>query len=269
MSGARSLVRSVGLGVVLIVLLGLAGCGEDTIEEAGGDVTAFCDSYIEMQQASDTEEELTALAEEAEALFDEVQANAPQEVSGQVGVVVDATRQAAAEGTPEAFMSREFNDAAIEVESYLFDNCEFDEQLDVTGVEYAFEGVPDTVSAGRIALRFTNDGDEDHEFILFRKNDGVTESFDEILGLPGEQSEELMTFVTAASVVLPGESVERVFEAEAGEYIALCFIPVGAAGEPPPEEGEPPPEEGEPPPEEEEGGPPHWVEGMRSEFTVE
>jgi hypothetical protein len=261
MSGARSLVRSVGRGVVLILLLGVAGCSE-AAKEAGGDVAAFCDGYFEMVQASDTEEELKSLAEEGETLFDEIQANAPQEVSGPVGVVVEATRQAAAEGTPEAFMSREFNDAVNKVVSYLFHNCELDEKLDVTAVEYAFEGVPDTVSAGRIALRFTNDGEEDHEFILFRKNDGVTESFDEILELPEGQSEELMTFVTAAGVLLPGESTETVFEAEAGEYIALCFLPVGAAGKPPPEEGEPPPEE-------EEGGPPHWVKGQRSEFTVE
>jgi hypothetical protein len=256
MSGGRSLVRSVGLGVLLIVLLGLAGCGEDVDEEAGGDVTAFCDSYIEMVQASDSEEELTTLAEESDALIDEVQANAPNEVSEAVRVVVDATRQAAAEGTPEAFMSREVDDAFNEVISYMFDNCEFAEKLDVTGVEYAFEGMPDTLSAGLVALRFTNDGDEYHEIIVFRKNDGVTESFDEILELPEGQSEELMTFVGAANAE-PGESRATVFEVEAGEYIALCFIPVGAPVGGPEGEGEDPP------------GPPHWVEGMRSEFTVE
>ena len=156
-------------------------------------------------------------------------------------------------------MNREFNDAQNEVNSYLFDNCELDEKLDVTGVEYAFEGVPHTVSTGRVGLRFTNDGDEPHEFIVFRKNDGVTESFDEILELPEGQSEERMTFV-GATFADPGQSNATVFEAEAGEYIALCFIPVGATVEGPPEEGEPPPEE---------GGPPHWVEGMRSEFTVD
>ncbi|HET6770581.1 MAG TPA: hypothetical protein VFH75_02955 [Actinomycetota bacterium] len=226
-------------------------------KEAGGDVAAFCDGYIEMVQASDSEEELRSLGEKADALFDEVEANAPQEVSGPVGVVVDATRQAAAEGTPEAFMSREFDVAVNELNSYMFDNCESDAKLDVTGVEYAFEGVPDTVSAGRVALRFTNDGDQPHEFIVFRKNDGVTESFDEILELPEGQSEERMTFV-GATFADPGESNAAVFEAEAGEYIALCFFPVGATVEgPEPEEGEGPP------------GPDHWVEGMRSEFTVE
>lgn len=208
----------------------------DVDEETGGDIAAFCDSYIAMGQASATEEGLRSPPEDVERLFDEVQANAPQEVSEPVGIVVDATRQAFAEGTPETFMSFEFNDAANEVNSYLFDNC-VDEKLEVTAVEYAFEGVPDTVSAGRVGLRFTNDGDEYHEFFLFRKNDGVTESFDEILALPEEQREELMTFVGAANRE-PGEPpVSSVFEAEAGEYIALC--------------------------------PPHLVEGHWVEFTVE
>lgn len=206
-----------------------------------------------MVQASDSSDELTSLAEDVEVLVDEVQANAPPEVSEPVGVVVDATRQAAAEGTPEAFQSREFDDAVHEVFSYMFDNCEFAEQLDVTGVEYSFEGVPDTVSAGLVALRFSNDGDEHHEFLVFRKNDGVTESFDEILELPEGQSEELMSFVGAANA-LPGESTATVFEAEAGEHIALCFIPVGSTGEGPEEDAD---------------GPPHFVEGQRSEFTVE
>ena len=63
-----------------------------------------------------------------------------------------------------------------------------------------------------------------------------------------------MTFVGAAGPLLPGESTPAVFEAEAGEYIALCFIPVGTTGEGPEGEGD---------------GPPHFVEGQRSEFMVE
>lgn len=248
-SSPRSLVRSVGLGVVFTVLLGLAGCGAAD-QAGGGDVAAFCDAYVEMAQASDTEEELASLVEKPEALFDDVEANVPQEVSEPVGVVVDATRQAAADGTPDAFMSPEFGDAARAVNSYMFDNCEAFAKLDVTAVDYAFEGVPDSVTAGGVALRFTNEGDEYHEFIVFRKNDGVTESFDEILALPEGQREGLMTFVGAANAE-PGESFATVFGAEAGEYIALCFI---RSGEGPGVEGD---------------GPPHWVEGQRAEFTVE
>jgi hypothetical protein len=244
MSDSQSLVRPVGLGVVLTVLLGVAGCG--AVDQAGGgDVAAFCDAYVEMRQASDTDQDLASLSEQPETLFDDVEANAPPEVSEPVGVVVDATRQAAVDETPEAFMSRAFSDAENEVASYMFDNCEAFAKLDVTAVEYAFEGVPDSVTAGGIALRFTNEGDQFHEFILFRKNDGVTESFDEILALPEGQREELMTFAGAANRE-PGEPpIVTVFQAEAGEYIALCFVPVEGDGQP------------------------HFVEGQRAEFTVE
>lgn len=48
-------------------------------------------------------------------------------MSEPVGVVVGATRQAAAEGTPEAFRLREDNDTVNALNSYLFDNCESDE----------------------------------------------------------------------------------------------------------------------------------------------
>ncbi|MGH2488528.1 MAG: hypothetical protein ACRDFR_02780, partial [Candidatus Limnocylindria bacterium] len=104
MSDARYLVRPLGLGVVLTVLLGLAGCGAAD-QAGGGGVTAFCDAYLELRAASDTEEDLRSLSEQPETLFDDVEANAPPELSEPVGVVVAATRQAAVDGTPDAFMS--------------------------------------------------------------------------------------------------------------------------------------------------------------------
>lgn len=110
------------------------------------------------------------------------------------------------------------------------------------------------MSAGLVALRFTTDGEEPHEILLFRKNDAVTESFDEILELPEGQERRMRMTLVGAAFADRGDSYATVFEAEAGEYIALCFLSVGATAEGPREEGD---------------SPPHWVEGMRSEFTVE
>ena len=48
-----------------------------------------------------------------------------------------------------------------------------------------------------MSFKFTNEGAEDHELAIARKNDGVTESFDELLALPEEEAMTKVTFVTA------------------------------------------------------------------------
>ena len=90
---------------------------------------------------------------------------------------------------------------------------------------------------------------------MLRKNEGVTESWDELLQLPEEEAMEFVTEVGGAFAPTKGSVGLGVFELEAGEHIALCFIPVGTSMGADGEfvEGD---------------GPPHFVEGMRHEFTV-
>ena len=104
--------------------------------------------------------------------------------------------------------------------------------------DYSFNGLPTSVPAGT-SLTLTNEGAELHEMIVVRKNDGVTESFDELLALP---EEEALTKVTTVGVLFaaPGETASMGMGAtgapsamtsialgEEGEYFALCFIPQG------------------------------------------
>ena len=129
--------------------------------------------------------------------------------------------------------------------------------ITVTGVDYAFEGLPTEVAAGT-ELAFHNDGTEPHEMIVMRKNDDVTESWDELLQMPEEQAMENVSQVGAV-FALPGEdSEDTITVTEPGDYLAICFVPVGTTVE---DLGSEPPASGE-------HGPPHFVEGMLAEFTV-
>lgn len=135
------------------------------------------------------------------------------------------------------------------------------ETLEVTGVEYEFQGLSDTAPAGT-ELSFTNGGKEAHELVLMRIKDGETRSADELLALPEKQAEKVAKF-QGVSIAGPGED-GKVVEgeltlAEPGRYVALCFIPVGTKELP---KGKP--EEGKGP-----GGPPHFTKGMVAEITVE
>ncbi len=82
--------------------------------------------------------------------------------------------------------------------------------------------------------------------VVFRKADGVTLPWEELLELPDEEAEEKAQFVTAAFAP-PGEGSSTLAELEPGVYAMVCFIPVGGG----------------------EDGPPHFTEGMLEEFSVE
>ena len=148
----------------------------------------------------------------------------------------------------------------------------------MTAQDYHFEGLPTSVPAGS-SLTLTNAGAELHEIILVRKNDGVTESFDELLALP---EEEAFQKVTTAGVLFaaPGQSasmgidatgapapMESITLVDEGEYLAICFIPQGTT-EMPDFSAEAPPSSGAPAASTAPQGPPHFLLGMKQEFTV-
>lgn len=135
------------------------------------------------------------------------------------------------------------------------------ETVEVTGVEYEFEGLPATMSSGT-ELTFTNGGEEAHELVLLKIADDEERSAQELLALPQEEAQTL-TQMKGVAVAPPGGD-GRVVEGalvvdEPGRYMAICFIPVGTTEMP-----EGPPEEGEAP-----GGPPHFTRGMFAEVSVE
>jgi hypothetical protein len=66
------------------------------------------------------------------------------------------------------------------------ENCDV-ETLDVTAVDYGYDGIPDTLSTGYHVLEFTNEGQEQHEMFAFKINDGVAETLDEIFAMSEEE----------------------------------------------------------------------------------
>lgn len=134
--------------------------------------------------------------------------------------------------------------------------------ITVSAVDYRFEGMPATVESGTV-LGLRNDGQELHEMAVYRRNDDVTQSFEDILALPPDEGIKL---VTEAGVVFaaPGEeAADTVTVTEPGDYVMLCFVPVGMKELPSQDPNASP--GGTPPAD----GPPHFTQGMIHTFTVE
>lgn len=140
--------------------------------------------------------------------------------------------------------------------------------VEITAVDYAFEGVPDTVEAGtELTLTNASEG-EVHEMVVSRIDDDETRPLEELLGLSDEEAQEIAAFAGVA-VAMPGEDgftpEGPVVLEEPGRYIMLCFIPTGAD----PAVYQEAIESGAQEAPEVDGGPPHVAQGMAAEFLVE
>ena len=257
----RMTVRTTALLAVMGLAFGVAACGDDDDSDASssdapaaeGASASFCDSVVEFNTAvfqvdldeESSEEEIKAAGAEVGPLMQAVVDGAPEDLVDTAEELNDAV-QPLNDGDAEPFNADSTFESYTAFVSEAIPECDF-EEVGVTAVDYAFEDVPATIQAGTIAFELTNASEsEEHEMIVFRRAEGETRSFEELLNLPEDEGEDATIFATAAFAP-PGESGSTLADLEPGEYAMACFVPVGGA----------------------EDGAPHFTQGMVQEFVVE
>jgi hypothetical protein len=232
-----------------VLIAGLAACGDDDDggDEASGsasgeaglsggasaeEITAFCDAAFAADAASVGVESGEATPDDFEATLVTAEETAPDELAGAVGTMVtDARAMAAAPEEadgPPPMPSEAYYPAAVQVSDYLSANCDV-QTVDIEATNYAFAGI-EGVEAGPTVLKLDNQGTEFHEVVLMHVADGEERPFEELMELPEEEVEALVTdagFVMAP----PGAGNYVTAELDPGRYIAICFVPVGATPE--------------------------------------
>ena len=118
------------------------------------------------------------------------------------------------------------------------------QKVDVTAVDFAFEGIPETLAAGKTTFVLTNEGEVSHEMTLGRLPAGWT-----IEEVALESSDSGTEIVGVIDTIGPGASGEMELELEPGRYGYICHEIEGTKG------GEKPRE--------------HYFHGMIGEFKVE
>lgn len=216
------------------------GSTETDTGSTGDDTAAFCQARIDLERAFGSEQpDVDAVM----ALLEDMEASAPDAVAANAAGLADVLAPAAESGTDPS-EDPAFGENISPIDEYVVNECGY-EIVEVGAIEYAFEGLPETVPAGVTGLVLNNDGAEPHEMIVFRVNDGVTGSAEELLAAPEDQIQQNLTFAGAA-VAQPGTSGVTFPELEPGRHVVVCFIPVGGG----------------------EDGPPHFMHGMLGEFEV-
>ena len=243
------------------------GAPETTAASTEADAAAFCDAALDAEGTAmqgpavdfetATPEEIAAATEEfatvLEPKLDAALATAPDEIASDVETLVGLVREGLETGD-DTSSDPEYLAADESIDVFVADSCGYD-TIDVSAVEYAFENLPSTLPAGRTAFAFTNEGEEIHEMVLFRINDDVTETIEELLALPEEEALAKVEFVGVTFSAQGGTDTETI-ELTPGRYGAVCFIPVGTMDMTALQS------------EEEPSGPPHFTAGMQAEFTV-
>lgn len=248
--------------------------GDDESDDADGDASAdlatFCDGAIDGETifnagppmdetGAPTPEGLEEFTSQLEPEIAKLEANAPEAIAAEVETLTTAIRAALETGDDTAMGSPEVFAADAALDAYVFDNCELAATVDVVAIDYAYQGMPATVPAGRLGIRLDNQGEEVHEAVILRIDDEAGMTINEILELPEEEGMELaeMRGVVFADAGATGSAV---IDLDPGQYALVCFVPVGTTEM---SDVEGPPEEGAEP-----GGPPHFVEGMVESFEV-
>lgn len=268
-------------GVAAGVLLLATACGDDddssggppdrpeepagattTTGAADGELAAYCEAAlaIEVVPDPDLDPSLTGAEADAEAaawvteelqpLAEAVVATAPAEIADDLSTQAAAVAEAAVTGDFSSFGGTEVDAAEARTHEFDMANCGWQAQT-VTATEYSFGEVPGTLTAGPTSFELSNEGSELHEIVLARKNPGVTDSVEDIVALPDEEALSRITELGSVHTD-PGSSDYKVVDLEAGDYIMICFVPMGMTSEDA----------------EATDGAPHYTEGMVAEFTV-
>lgn len=109
--------------------------------------------------------------------------------------------------------------------------------VEVTGVDFAFEDLPESVPAGT-QLTFTNAGTQPHELVALLIPESETRSIDELAALPDAEQAALFGAGEPATVIVavpggsvPGPVVGDGTLSDPGRYAIICTFPVGVTVE--------------------------------------
>jgi hypothetical protein len=195
------------------------------------DVTAFCDAALKADKASTAafasgKKPSKKAQQELDAAFTEALNTTPPEVAANVQAAVTEVRNALGSGKRPSEEVLSPNIAAID--QYRYNSCGY-QQVDVTGIEYTFQGLPKTVPAGTVAIRFTNNGAELHELDIF----GVKskDSVKKIAGLSEKERAKKVEEV-ANTFATQGQTSYAIADlSKPGRYGVVCHLPVGSTSE--------------------------------------
>lgn len=149
--------------------------------------------------------------------------------------------------------------------------AEASQNVEVRAVDYAFEGLPETLPVGSRLTLVNESSEELHELVAIMLPPTETRPAADLVKLPPEEQSALSQGPPTMVLIAPpgdGPQISAVGDGtltQKGRYLLICSIPTGAD----PEEYLAAAAKSQGGPPDVEGGPPHLVHGMFAEVIVE
>lgn len=241
--------RRLKMVIAGLIIVATACASEEPVPQRAFDREAYCDAQFEREtigafESEDADERKRYAEDRLRPLTQAARDEAPEELVDEFEVFLDATSKMAETGDPADFGTQAAQDARKRIHAVDLDTCGW-KRVQVTASEYEFGGLTPPPASGRSSIELSNDGKEPHEIVLYRVNEGVTDTIEELLALPEDEVTKKVTQVGAAFAE-PGDEDYGIVDLDPGRYGAVCFIPVGGGDE----------------------GTPHFSKGMFHEFVV-
>jgi hypothetical protein len=257
-----------------LVVLVVAGCGGGSSSGAPASpapapttairTAAVCEAWVDSDAAgakvllgldlrTATPEQVQSTIKEfwskQEPILASIEQQAPDQIRSDVTKLRQLARQGATNGDIGTVVGPALATADRGVDEFMLRECGY-QHVRVTATDHAYQGLPSSVAPGTVAFTLTNQGREEHQGVVIRINDEVTQPFAEILGLPPEQQRSMLKAVNSTDAD-PGQTSTVFVRLTAGRYGFVDVLPQGstsitALG----------------------SGPPHFTLGMVGEFTV-
>jgi hypothetical protein len=247
--------HKLGFLIAVPVVGALLGVGPAAAQPSP-EVTAFCDAAVKTDKASEkvfADRPKQKDVQAFESALAEMETTAPPEVAASVQAAAASVRTAIQERRPP-FDDPTFEQSINAIDEYRYNSCGYT-QLDVTGIEYEFQGLPKTISAGTVAIRFTNPGAEFHEIAIYRMK--TKDSLKKVIGLSEREQAKRLEEVDG-SFAMQNQTGYTIAElTKPGRYAFICHLPVGSTSIEAAEEAE------------QDNPKSHAQEGMYATVTVE
>ncbi len=148
--------------------------------------------------------------------------------------------------------------------------AEASQNVEVRAVDYAFEGLPKTLLVGSRLTLVNESSEELHELVAIKLPSTETRPAADLVKLPPDEQSALSQGPPTMVLIAPpggGPQISAVGDGtltQKGRYLFICSIPTGADPE---DLAAAAKSQGGPP--DVRGGPPHLVQGMFAEVSVE
>jgi hypothetical protein len=221
-------VAPVAVGALVAAAPAVAGAQTQPTPE----VTAFCNAANKADKAVNKVESGGKPKQKdiqaADTALGEAESTAPPDIAPTVQAIVAAVRQGFQSGQDPFESDPSLQQTFNQLQQYRYNSCGY-QQLDVTGVEYEFQGLPKTVPAGNVAIKFTDNGAELHELDVVRVKG--KDSAKKLAGLSQKELAKKAEEVGGAFAQQGQTSYTIVDLTKPGRYAVLCHLPVGSTSE--------------------------------------